>query len=592
MANRFLAVVLMLAAPGLVSAAAPPPQKASAPAAGFGSLSGKVLDSRGVPQMGALVTVLAADGRVLHSVYTNELGVFVQERLLPGVYGLKVSLTSFLPMLRENVKVQSGSKAFVTVNLASLTDTLVGLIGNRKPRPETDTDWKWVVRSAGALRPVLRLLPDANPTPPVTNTAARQMEYKGRLEIAGGGGATSGFGGDAGLSTGFSMAQTLFADTTLLLGGNVGFERATPASAFRGILRRDHGDGQISEMSVTVRQIQLPSAYFSRGLSRADNFLSMSGDFEETTQAASWLKMQYGVSYDSVDFLGRNNSVNPHGRLIARISPTATLQASYSQGPERQRRPGDDPLRDVASQLTAFPQMSLRDGRTRVERDRHLELAYRQKLAAQSVIEAVAYSDQVSNFAIGIATDTGVKSDFTGELLPDVFNNSASVNGGTRRINGGRVSWEQGFGDYVRTTASYTIAGLPVPGNRVLSSNNLDELRDILHTDRRQAVALKIGAQIPGSRTRVITSYKWISGLAVLPRDLYSDSLGQIDPNFNVLIRQPLPQLTPFIGRVEALADFRNLLSQGYIPLTTSDGKSIVLLQNVRAFRGGLSFNF
>src|ERR1039457_6191654 len=167
MANRILAAILMLGMGGALNARPLPTPKTSASAqAGFGSLSGKVTDARGTPQMGALVMVLASDGRVLHRLYTNELGVFVQEHLLPGVYGLKVTLTSFLPAMKDHVTVQPGSKAFLSINLASLTDTLTGLMGASSPRPESDNDWKWVVRSAGALRPVLRFLPGSASTPP------------------------------------------------------------------------------------------------------------------------------------------------------------------------------------------------------------------------------------------------------------------------------------------------------------------------------------------------------------------------------------------------------------------------------------------
>src|SRR5258708_4143805 len=133
MANRFLAAVLLvLAAPPtalLAARPAPSGKSSSATTPVFGMLSGKVTDSHGAPKMGALVSVLAADGRVLHRLYTNELGVFVLDRILPGVYGLKVTLASFLPSLRENVSVQAGSKAFLSINLASLTDTVTGLMG-------------------------------------------------------------------------------------------------------------------------------------------------------------------------------------------------------------------------------------------------------------------------------------------------------------------------------------------------------------------------------------------------------------------------------------------------------------------------------
>src|SRR5260221_2058247 len=108
MANRTIAAILLLGASALW--AAPPRAKnAATPPAGtstFGAISGKVTDSRGIPQMGALVMVLAADGRVVHRLYTNELGLFVQDHLIPGVYNLKVTLASFLPVIRDSVGVQ------------------------------------------------------------------------------------------------------------------------------------------------------------------------------------------------------------------------------------------------------------------------------------------------------------------------------------------------------------------------------------------------------------------------------------------------------------------------------------------------------
>ncbi len=57
----------------------------------------------------------------------------------------------------------------------------------------------------------------------------------------------------------------------------------------------------------------------------------------------------------------------------------------------------------------------------------------------------------------------------------------------------------------------------------------------------------------------------------------------------NVCVRQPIPG---FGGRVEATADIRNILAQGYLPLTTADGQRILLVQNPRSVRGGLSFTF
>jgi hypothetical protein len=49
----------------------------------------------------------------------------------------------------------------------------------------------------------------------------------------------------------------------------------------------------------------------------------------------------------------------------------------------------------------------------------------------------------------------------------------------------------------------------------------------------------------------------------------------------------------PFLPwRMEATADLRNLLAQGYLPLTTSSGQQLVLVQMPQSFRGGLNFIF
>src|SRR5258708_11101401 len=129
--------------------------------------------------------------------------------------------------------------------------------------------------------------------------------------------------------------------------------------------------------------------------------------------------------------------------------------------------------------------MDIRDGATAVERDRHEGVSYRQKIPPHSVVEAVVYHDQIDNFASGVASRPG---EFTGDLLPDVFSNTASLNGGSHQSNGARVAWEQSFGDRVQATASYTVAGLPVPVSRTLASDNLNDLRDILQNERRHSL--------------------------------------------------------------------------------------------------------
>jgi hypothetical protein len=56
------------------------------------------------------------------------------------------------------------------------------------------------------------------------------------------------------------------------------------------------------------------------------------------------------------------------------------------------------------------------------------------------------------------------------------------------------------------------------------------------------------------------------------------------------MVHQPIPSL--FGWRVEASAEVRNLLAQGYLPLTMANGQQLLLVNTPRTFRGGLAFVF
>ena len=63
------------------------------------------------------------------------------------------------------------------------------------------------------------------------------------------------------------------------------------------------------------------------------------------------------------------------------------------------------------------------------------------------------------------------------------------------------------------------------------------------------------------------------------------------DEGWNIGIRQPLPRFSGMRGRLEATAELRNALAQGYLPLHAG-GRTAVLTNTPRALRGGLNFLF
>ena len=74
-----------------------------------------------------------------------------------------------------------------------------------------------------------------------------------------------------------------------------------------------------------------------------------------------------------------------------------------------------------------------------------------------------------------------------------------------------------------------------------------------------------------------------------------NDHLGELADLVGVT---PIPRLRPGHRtrreasriRLEATADLRNLLAQGYLTLNTVGGQQLILVENPRSVRGGLSY--
>ena len=132
----------------------------SASAAPFpATVSGVVCDARGTPQMGAMVELMAADATVVARAYTNMRGGFAFDHVFPGTYQIKATGDSFLPTLREDLRLRSRSKVVVNLTLSTLFEAIQWLPAQPRSPDEPSDDWKWTLRSS-SNRPLLRLLQD------------------------------------------------------------------------------------------------------------------------------------------------------------------------------------------------------------------------------------------------------------------------------------------------------------------------------------------------------------------------------------------------------------------------------------------------
>src|ERR1700679_2689954 len=116
-----------------------------------------VRDSAGVPQIGAQVQLIKSDLTVAANVYTNSKGHFVFASVLPGSYAVKAIASTFLPSLRENVRVRSATVVNLTLN--TLYEVMQWLPAQPRSASTQKDDWGWALRSA-ANRPLLRCLED------------------------------------------------------------------------------------------------------------------------------------------------------------------------------------------------------------------------------------------------------------------------------------------------------------------------------------------------------------------------------------------------------------------------------------------------
>jgi hypothetical protein len=76
-----------------------------------------------------------------------------------------------------------------------------------------------------------------------------------------------------------------------------------------------------------------------------------------------------------------------------------------------------------------------------------------------------------------------------------------------------------------------------------------------------------------------------------MPSHVFLTQSMQEGAGLNLQVRQPIPYFGGLPGHLEATADLRNLLAQGYVPVPAAGGR-IFLVPYPRSLRGGLSFIF
>ncbi len=539
-------------------------------AASTASVSGLVRDSSGVPQIGAQVQLLRSNLSVAASVYTDSQGRFLISSILPGRYSLKAMGPSFLPSLRENVRVRTGTVVNLTLN--TLYEVMQWLPADPRVAGDQKDDWKWTLRSA-ANRPLLRWLEDG-PLVVETDGAGSPPKLMARLMATG----QEGTFGESGERISTSLEDTPSDSRELLARVDFAPDSDAGIESMLGF-RQDLGfAGSVQSVAAMAIEPDVESSG-GEGLQEAAMRSREIMNFGDALQAEAGANL----------VIGRLAGMPDNG--AAAMLPFATVAWRNGKSSVQYRMATMLPGRDTdESEPAAFlPALTERNGAIAIERGVHQEIGFERQTDA-SGMGVMLYADNIENpvlealgrFAAGNpGAGASVLFDRASDLLraagPDYSTAGVEANL-SRRLPGGnlvRVSYASG--------SALVMPAMP-------QQAEMSQLIASARPHRAQTYSLSLSGTLDGTRTRWRASYTWQPDDTVTAVAPFASNANS--PFLSVQLRQPIHVTRDGSGRFEALVDVRNLLAEGYCPYILSDGSLLIFAQEQRSVRAGLAFTF
>jgi hypothetical protein len=598
MGRRILGLVLALFSAALCL------QHLQAPAAAAGNpnlatITGAVLDNKGNPVSGALISLLR-DGanKIIKQTRSDAAGHF-SARISPGRYGIRAIAAGFNEVVFASVEVRPSQELVYRFNLEP--------IGAGKTLPERRKDRedvKWTLRAAQTRRSIFQAQEGENAdieavlgratsdteSPgdstggvtgiPETSEATDQQTQRrvqGVLETYFAG---NSFGPNyPGLN--FAVAtspndrvELIFAGQTT--GGPNGPERFEASTHLR--------PGFNHRVGITVGTVRFGEPTW---LSTRDSATGNSGIHlgQISVRAIDeWIVRDgivvvLGLDYSRFIGAGGSRSITPRIGLQYDVNARTRLKAAYAPG-------GDEgsiqSLAAFEDTQVAFRDATRRpiayiDGRAVMDRSHRLEFGIERVLDSRSNLEGTAFFDSTSARAVGLlSTPITAFSGPTGEGFINVANQQGASQG-MRLVYTRRLSrmW----------TAS---GGYAFGRGQRLASGDISAPAEIFESGLFQSAALQLGVDL-GSNTNIRTVLRFSPNATVFAIDPFAGRLAVYDPSLSVQVTQELPSFGLPV-HAEAVLDARNLLD---LQPSTENGEILTQLSTGRrSVRGGISLRF
>lgn len=568
------------------------------------TITGAVLDNKGNPVAGALISLLK-DGasKVIKQTHSDAAGRF-SARISPGRYGIRAIAAGFNEVAFSSVDVRASQELVYRFNLEP--------IGSGKTLPERRKDRddvKWTLRSAQTRRSIFQAqegeaadiqavlggetASNAETGAPQDNTESSNKDSERRVQgvletYFASNSATPAYPG-----INFAIATSPTDRIELVFAGQTtagpnGPERFEATTHLRAGQRHRVG------LSFGAVRFGAPTGDPQAGSARGAAWSTAKGyqaNFSNSQLAQvsvraidEWIVRDgivivLGLDYSRFIGGGGARSLNPRLGIQYDANARTRLRAAYAPGGE------EGSIQSVAAfegtQIT-FRETGKRpiayiDGRAIMDRSHRLEFGLERVIDNKSNVEGTAFFDTTLGRGVGLlSTPITAFSGTTGEAFINVANQQGAAQGMrlvyTRRLT---RMW----------TAS---AGYSFGRGQRLSSGAISKPTEIFASGFFQTAALQMGAGF-NTGTNIRTVLRFSPNATVFAIDPFAGRLAVYDPSLSVQVTQELPSFGLPV-RAEAVLDARNLLD---VQPGTDNGEILTQISTGRrSVRGGISLRF
>lgn len=546
--------------------------------AASGSVTGVVRDAAGTPQSGIAVELLRTDATLAARAFTDHKGSYSISSVMPGQYALKAMGGSFIPTLKQNLRIRTNTIVNLTLNNIY---ELMQFMPRQRVRSRGDDDWAWTLRSAES-RPLLRWQEDGSPIlvsdGSAETRAGAHAKRKIRLLAAAGG---KRFG--AGTQ---QVSMAMQQDTS---------------SRRRIAMSAETAPGSSGAMDAMVgfRQQMASSGL---GSSAVQTLAAVMVDPEAGAGSQQGLETAALRTWESLQLVGDLEAEAGSDQVLARVGdgsevmaalPFASLTLHRGQSAMEYRLAtarDADPGGSESMPGPWLPVLSERDGELVLEHGLHQELGWSTS-AGPAEMQLVIYGDSIENPMIEASGRLSAGEDAGQWMLVDGASGLLRAAGPNYSTAGMLASVESRLPGRNRVKISYASGDALV----MQASAKPMDVASILQgarARRAQMYSVVLSGTADGLGTRWRASYRWQPESTVT--EVAPFAVDSTEPYLNVSIRQPIRICGQGDGQggMEVQVDMRNLLAEGYQPFLTSDGSHLYFAQAQRSIRGGLAFTF